>query len=149
MFGGQGYKEEMESIRWTHNRKPQEGQRAPQLTCLRTRTDTLPARRLRLRLHRQGDRGEPGHQGGPHDRGRALHLHRGRVPGRLRQRAHGADQRRLLRGPDARDHQEPADRAEGERRRRQQDPQAGPHERPPDVREQRRPDDAAERALRY
>ena len=50
-------------------------------------------------------------------RRRPVHGGRGGMPGRLRQRAHGADQRRLLRGPDARahgrDHRRPQGRQGG------------------------------------
>ncbi|CRK12854.1 hypothetical protein BN1708_017166, partial [Verticillium longisporum] len=101
----------------------------------------LPARRLRLRRHRQDDRGAPRHQAGRDDGRRPLLLPRGRVPRRLRQRAHGPDQRRLLRGPDPRDdpsaHRRPArQRLHCQRRghrRPRQGPQARPHQLgPPD-----------------
>ena len=48
-------------------------------------------------------------------RGRHVHADRGRVPGRLRQRADGAGQRRLLRGPGLRQHGD-ADRGAEARR---------------------------------
>ena len=81
-------------------------------------------RGLRRRLHRLQ---EARPQEGPHDRRRAVHLDRGRVPRRLRQRADGPDQRRQLRGSDRGEHgRDP--RCAGARR----DAQARPAGRPPD-----------------
>ena len=51
----------------------------------------------------QGHLPQADRRAGPRDARRAVLLDRGRVPRRLRQRAHGADQQGLLRGPDARE----------------------------------------------
>ncbi|KAJ8105041.1 hypothetical protein OPT61_g10420 [Boeremia exigua] len=64
------------------------------------------------RLGHEGVRGHAGHPPRPDDQGRPLHHDRGRVPRCVRQRTHGADQRRLLRGPDVRDDAVAAQRAE-------------------------------------
>ena len=60
--------------------------------------DPLLAARLGRDLG--GGEGQPAHWRRGDDQGQAVHHLRGGVPGRLRQRAHAADQRRLLRGSD-------------------------------------------------
>jgi hypothetical protein len=64
--------------------------------------DALLAARLRRNPGRH--QGQPTHWRGRDDQGQALHPLRGGVPRRMRQRAHGPDQRRLLRGSDGEGH---------------------------------------------
>mmetsp|Transcript_4670 Transcript_4670/g.11596 ORF Transcript_4670/g.11596 Transcript_4670/m.11596 type:complete len:286 (+) Transcript_4670:108-965(+) len=69
---------------------------------------------LRCLRHPGHHRVSPGHQGGRrHEQRRPLHAHRGGVLGRVRQCAHGADQRLVLRGPHARHHGQAARRPQG------------------------------------
>lgn len=77
--------------------------------------DTMPTRRLRLRQNHGGHRIPPGHPPRRHNARWALHLLRSRMPRRLRQRAHDPDQRRLLRGPNARIHHHVTQSIAGER----------------------------------
>ena len=69
---------------------------------------------------------DAGRRRAPRHGGRQFLLARGRVPGRLLQRADGADQRRLLRGPDAGAPDRAARRSRGRPRG-----EARPAERPP------------------
>jgi hypothetical protein len=70
---------------------------------------------LAARLGRNPGRhqGEPSDRRGRDDQGQALHPLRGGVPRRMRQRAHGPNQRRLLRGPDGEGHARDSQRPEG------------------------------------
>lgn len=111
----------------------------------------MPTRRLWQRRDRKGDQGAPGDQAGRDNEGRTLHVHRGGVPGRLRQRPHDPDQRRLLRRPDPRNHQATTYGAKGQcylRLQRKGASRRSP-KRPRDLREQRRPDKSDERTLGY
>lgn len=135
-----------------HINKKKFGKKNIRLTppCFPLPTDPLPARRLRLRRHRQGHQEQPRHQAGRDHKGRPLHLHRGRVPRRLRQRPHDPDQRRLLRGPHPGDRRQAARGPQGHRHQHHQQ-QEGPRRRAPFlqrvVREQCRPDEPDIRAV--
>ncbi len=66
------------------------------------RTDSMPARRLWLRRNRESNLRTPRHNTRPHHQRRRIHLHQGRVLRSLCQRTNDPNQRRLLRGPHAR-----------------------------------------------
>ena len=119
-----------------HDVQPRAGRPLPRPGLRHHAVHAARLGRCARRLLRQGA------EEGPHHRGRPVHLDRGRMPRRLRQRADGPDQRRQLRGPDLREHdRDPRGARQG------RDAEARPAGRSPDQLPRRRPDHAARDGL--